>query len=74
MSKALPATVTVADVAAAFRVHPKTVYRWVKNGKLPKPSRVAGWLRWRADQIERLLGPKTTTARRPGRSQRRAAC
>jgi excisionase family DNA binding protein len=26
---------TVAEVAGWARVHPKTVYRWIKDGKLP---------------------------------------
>lgn len=32
---AYPAILTVADVAAIIRVHPRSVQRWAKQGHLP---------------------------------------
>ena len=34
-TKQFPDLMTCREVAAVFRVDPKTVYRWTKAGKLP---------------------------------------
>jgi excisionase family DNA binding protein len=36
-----PAMLTTADVARIFNVTPRTIYRWIKNGRL-KGIRVGG--------------------------------
>jgi excisionase family DNA binding protein len=55
---------TPAEVAARFRVDPKTVTRWAKAGKLSSIRTLGGHRRYRATEIEALL---TTT----GDDQRR---
>jgi excisionase family DNA binding protein len=55
---------TPAEVAARFRVDPKTVTRWAKAGKLSSIRTLGGHRRYRATEIEALL---TTT----GDEQRR---
>ena len=44
-----------AEVAALFRVDPKTVTRWARAGKLPAVRTLGGHRRFRASQIHRVL-------------------
>ncbi len=46
---------TPAEVAARFRVDPKTVTRWAKAGKLSSIRTLGGHRRYRATEIEALL-------------------
>lgn len=53
MSKPESTLMTVVEVAALLRLHPKTVYRLVEEGKLAC-IRVGRSVRFRADVIEQL--------------------
>jgi excisionase family DNA binding protein len=64
---------TPAEVAALFRVDPKTVTRWAKAGKLTSIRTLGGHRRYRAAEVYSLLdqvspAPLTrpTPAPRPG--------
>ena len=46
---------TPAEVAALFRVDPKTVTRWAKAGKLSSIRTLGGHRRYREAEIQRLL-------------------
>ena len=46
---------TPAEVAAMFRVDPKTVTRWAQAGKLSAVRTLGGHRRFRADDIRRSL-------------------
>lgn len=46
---------TPAEVAALFRVNPKTVTRWHRSGKISAIRTLGGHRRFRADEIHRLL-------------------
>ncbi len=46
---------TPAEVAALFRVDPKTVTRWAKAGKLSSIRTLGGHRRYRADEVRRYL-------------------
>ncbi|MEA2506571.1 MAG: hypothetical protein QOH48_1189 [Actinomycetota bacterium] len=46
---------TLAEVAALFRVDPKTVRRWSKTGKLTTMRTVGGHRRYLAEEVRRLL-------------------
>ena len=46
---------TPAEVAALFRVDPKTVTRWAKAGKLSAIRTLGGHRRYRAAEIMQLL-------------------
>ncbi len=49
---------TPAEVAALFRVDPKTVTRWAKAGKLTSIRTLGGHRRYRESEVRRLLsGP-----------------
>ncbi len=50
-----PALLTPAEVAAIFRVDPKTVTRWAKEGKLQAVRTLGGHRRYPEDQIYALL-------------------
>ena len=53
---------TPAEVAALFRVDPKTVTRWAKAGKLSSIRTLGGHRRYRADEVRRFLdGAKSGT-------------
>jgi excisionase family DNA binding protein len=46
---------TPAEVAAMFRVDPKTVTRWAKDGKLDSSRTLGGHRRYSEDQVRALL-------------------
>jgi excisionase family DNA binding protein len=50
------ALLTPAEVAALFRVDPKTVTRWAKAGKLTSLRTLGGHRRYRESEIRKLLG------------------
>ena len=47
---------TPAEVAAMFRVDPKTVTRWAKAGKLTSLRTLGGHRRYRESEVRQLLG------------------
>jgi excisionase family DNA binding protein len=49
------ALLTPAEVAAMFRVDPKTVTRWAKAGKLNSIRTLGGHRRYHADEVRRFL-------------------
>ena len=46
---------TPAEVAARFRVDPKTVTRWAKAGKLSSIRTLGGHRRYRESEVRELL-------------------
>lgn len=46
---------TPAEVAALFRVDPKTVTRWAKAGKLSSIRTLGGHRRYRESEVQELL-------------------
>jgi excisionase family DNA binding protein len=46
---------TPSEVAAIFRVDPKTVTRWAKSGKLTAIRTLGGHRRYRQSEIQRLV-------------------
>lgn len=46
---------TPAEVAARFRVDPKTVTRWAQNGKLTSIRTLGGHRRYRESEVNQLL-------------------
>ena len=46
---------TPSEVAALFRVDPKTVTRWAKAGKLNSIRTLGGHRRYRASEVHALL-------------------
>lgn len=46
---------TPAEVAAIFRVDPKTVTRWAKSGKLTAIRTLGGHRRYRRSEVHNLL-------------------
>ena len=49
---------TPAEVAALFRVDPKTVTRWAKAGKLTSIRTLGGHRRFRESEVQDLLKSK----------------
>ncbi len=52
---------TPAEVAAMFRVDPKTVTRWAKAGKLSSIRTLGGHRRYREAEIQDLLNSSSTS-------------
>ena len=52
---------TPAEVAAIFRVDPKTVTRWAKAGKLTAIRTLGGHRRYRQSEVQALLRSNTFT-------------
>ena len=50
------ALLTPAEVAAIFRVDPKTVTRWANSGKLTALRTLGGHRRYRESEVRNLLG------------------
>lgn len=46
---------TPSEVAAMFRVDPKTVTRWAKAGKITAIRTLGGHRRYRKSEVENLL-------------------
>jgi len=51
----LPAILTTEEAAAAIRVHPETLRRWVREGKVAAIELPSGTLRFKAAVIEQML-------------------
>ena len=49
------ALLTPAEVAALFRVSPKTVTRWARSGKLTALRTLGGHRRFRSGEVRELL-------------------
>jgi len=56
---------TEAEVAAIFRVTPRTIRRWARDGWL-NPLRIAGTTRYRAAELRDLTGSNDET--QPGQA------
>ena len=56
------ALLTPAEVAALFRVDPKTVTRWAKAGKLSSIRTLGGHRRYRADEVQKFLDGASMSA------------
>ena len=52
----IPTLLTPAEVAALFRVDPKTVTRWAKQGRLASIRTLGGHRRYHEAQVRALLG------------------
>lgn len=50
---------TPSEVAALFRVDPKTVTRWAKVGKLTAIRTLGGHRRYRKTEVQKLLSSST---------------
>jgi excisionase family DNA binding protein len=50
-----PELLTPAEVAALFRVNPKTVTRWARAGRISYIKTLGGHRRFRADEIRKLV-------------------
>jgi excisionase family DNA binding protein len=60
---------TPSEVAALFRVDPKTVTRWAKAGKLSCVKTLGGHRRYLASEVNALLEGAVPAPRMPGNGQ-----
>lgn len=59
---------TPGEVAALFRVDPKTVTRWATAGRIGSIRTPGGHRRFREAEVNELLAELTTDASEPSRS------
>ena len=53
---------TRQELEKLFKVSPATIYRWIKEGKFPKPIHLgANMVRWKVSDIESWLTEKETS-------------
>lgn len=52
-----PLLVTVAEAARMLSIGKSTLWRDVKNGKLPAPVKIGGATRWRVSDLQRCTEP-----------------
>ncbi len=67
MSRHIPVAeplLTTAEMARMFRVDPKTVARWAKEGKFNPVRTLGGHRRYRESEAKAWLAKGTTTATR----------
>ena len=55
-----PELLSPAEVAAAFKVDPKTITRWANAGKLTSIRTPAGHRRFYADEVRALIAGSLT--------------
>ena len=52
---------TRQELEKLFKVSPATIYRWIKEGKFPKPIHLgANMVRWKASDIEVWITERET--------------
>ena len=56
---------TPSEVAALFRVDPKTVTRWAKAGKLTSIRTLGGHRRYRSSEVHALLEAQSPAPQQP---------
>jgi excisionase family DNA binding protein len=66
-SDAPEALLTPSEVAAMFRVNPKTVTRWARAGKLTAIRTLGGHRRFKASEIRRCLEELSSEPEQPPR-------
>lgn len=59
------ALLTPAEVAAMFRVNPKTVTRWARAGKISAIRTLGGHRRFRASEVRAFLARTQEVGARP---------
>jgi len=66
---AFPDHMKLAEVAAAFRVHTRTIIRWADKGKLPCFRTAGGHRRFRAAEVRALLAAACPAGQLPHQPQ-----
>lgn len=46
---------TIQELMAIFKVDRSTIFRWDKAGRLPKKIKIGKAVRWRKDEIEKMI-------------------
>lgn len=55
-----PRLLTSLEVAQRFGIHPSTVWRWRKAGRLPSIALPSGRVAYSADEIDRIVTGKVS--------------
>ena len=49
------AYLTAKETAADLKVSVSTLYRWIDEGKFPKPKRIASTVRWDSETVKAFM-------------------
>ena len=47
---------TKSDIAELLSIDPRSVERWAKSGRIPRPLKLGRLARWRRDDVMRAVG------------------
>ena len=61
-SSEIPPLMTVNEIAKVLRVSTRSVWRLLTNGKIVKPIRIGGSIRWRRSDVAEWLAKYGATA------------
>lgn len=56
--ESLPTLLKAQEVAEFAKVDVRTVWRWNSSGKLPKPVKLGGSVRWLLHELEKWLAER----------------
>jgi len=62
---------TVDEVASTFKVTPRTIFRWLDAGIIPKPIHLGGTTRFRRSEIDELVETGSMAKVRSSKRSRR---
>lgn len=54
---------TVKNVAIKTGFHPRSIYRFVRNGSFPKPIKIDGNTRWLESEVQQWISLKIQSFR-----------
>lgn len=58
----------IKQVAELLQIHEKTVYKWMKRDRFPKPTKTWGSPRWNYEEVIKCLGDRRQSSNKVANS------